>query len=164
MCAYVWLLALPAYIRGSRSMKQHDVCPSASLSVPASAHSSKPALLQVALLWATASRRYRLVAAAAAGECGQCHAVSVRRLSLKTDLFCVDVAESADNSSSISTTAERRHQPASQLLHSTKCLELRPSLWEEQLLGPDLQNILRQSYDYLTIMPTLRSSYDHTDV
>ena len=23
-------------------------------------------------------------------------------------------------------------------------------------LGPDLQNILRQSYDYLTIMPTLR--------
>ena len=26
--------------------------------------------------------------------------------------------------------------------------------------GPDLQNILRQSYDYLTIMPTLRSIYD----
>jgi len=25
-------------------------------------------------------------------------------------------------------------------------------------LGPDLQNILRQSYDYLTIMPTLRST------
>jgi len=26
--------------------------------------------------------------------------------------------------------------------------------------GPDLQNILRQSYDYLTIMPKLRSTYD----
>jgi len=25
---------------------------------------------------------------------------------------------------------------------------------------PDLQNILRQSYDYLTIMPKLRSTYD----
>jgi len=27
-------------------------------------------------------------------------------------------------------------------------------------LGPDLQNILRQSYDYLTITPQLRSTYD----
>ena len=27
-------------------------------------------------------------------------------------------------------------------------------------LGPDLQNILRQSYDYLTIMPKLRSTCD----
>ena len=27
-------------------------------------------------------------------------------------------------------------------------------------LGTDLQNILRQSYDYLTIMPKLRSTYD----
>ena len=27
-------------------------------------------------------------------------------------------------------------------------------------LGPDLQNILRQSYDYLTIIPKLRSTYD----
>ena len=26
--------------------------------------------------------------------------------------------------------------------------------------GLDLQNILRQSYDYLTIMPELRSTYD----
>ena len=26
--------------------------------------------------------------------------------------------------------------------------------------GPDLQNILRQSYDYLTIMTKLRSTYD----
>ena len=26
--------------------------------------------------------------------------------------------------------------------------------------GPDLQNILRQSYDYLTIMPKLRSTYN----
>ena len=26
--------------------------------------------------------------------------------------------------------------------------------------GPDLQNILRQSYDYLAILPTLRSVYD----
>jgi len=29
------------------------------------------------------------------------------------------------------------------------------------ILGPDLQNILRQSYDYLyTVMPKLRSTYD----
>ena len=27
-------------------------------------------------------------------------------------------------------------------------------------LEPDLQNILRQSYDYLTVMPKLRSTYD----
>ena len=27
-------------------------------------------------------------------------------------------------------------------------------------LGPNLQNILRQSYDFLTIMPMLRSTYD----
>jgi len=27
-------------------------------------------------------------------------------------------------------------------------------------LGSDLQNIIRQSYDYLTIMPKLRSTYD----
>ena len=27
-------------------------------------------------------------------------------------------------------------------------------------LGPDLQNILRQSHDYLTIMRKLRSTYD----
>ena len=27
-------------------------------------------------------------------------------------------------------------------------------------LEPDLQNIQRQSYDYLTIMPKLRSTYD----
>ena len=26
--------------------------------------------------------------------------------------------------------------------------------------GPDLENILRQSYDYHTIMPKLRSTYD----
>jgi len=37
--------------------------------------------------------------------------------------------------------------------------------WQDALLrlsnlGPDLQNILRQSYDYLTIMPKLRSTYD----
>jgi len=28
------------------------------------------------------------------------------------------------------------------------------------LQGPDLQNILRQSYDYLTTMPKLRWTYD----
>jgi len=28
------------------------------------------------------------------------------------------------------------------------------------LQGPDLQNILQQSYDYLTITPKLRSTYD----
>jgi len=30
----------------------------------------------------------------------------------------------------------------------------------DKIQGPDLQNILRQSYDYLTIMPKLRSTYD----
>ena len=30
--------------------------------------------------------------------------------------------------------------------------------------GPDLQNIVRQSYDYLTIMPKLRSTYIKIDV
>jgi len=35
-----------------------------------------------------------------------------------------------------------------------------PSLFHSRGLGPDLQNILRQSYDYLTIMPMLRSTYD----
>ena len=28
--------------------------------------------------------------------------------------------------------------------------------------GPDLQDILRQSYDYLTITPKLRSTYDRS--
>jgi len=28
------------------------------------------------------------------------------------------------------------------------------------VLGPDLQNTLRQSYDFLTTMPKLRSTYD----
>ena len=34
--------------------------------------------------------------------------------------------------------------------------------WRERVrdLGPDLQNILRQSYDHLTIMAKLRSTYD----
>jgi len=32
--------------------------------------------------------------------------------------------------------------------------------FQSDKLGPDLQNILRQSYDYLTIMPNLRSTYD----
>ena len=35
---------------------------------------------------------------------------------------------------------------------------VRPTQTRNQ--GPDLQNILRQSYDYLTIMPKLRSTYD----
>ena len=32
-------------------------------------------------------------------------------------------------------------------------------VWITQL-GPDLQNILRQSYDYRTVMQKLRSTYD----
>jgi len=32
--------------------------------------------------------------------------------------------------------------------------------WLSVCQGPDLQNILRQSYDYLTIMLKLRSTYD----
>ena len=30
--------------------------------------------------------------------------------------------------------------------------------------GPNLQNILRQSYDFLTIMPMLRSTYDRRQI
>ena len=37
-------------------------------------------------------------------------------------------------------------------------IETRPDVEAGQ--GPDLQNILRQSYDYLTIMQKLRSTYD----
>jgi len=38
---------------------------------------------------------------------------------------------------------------------------LKPELISMTLnLGPDLQNILLQSYDYLTIMPNLRSTCD----
>jgi len=37
------------------------------------------------LLWAEAGRRYRSIAAEAAGECGQCHVVSVHR-KLNTNL------------------------------------------------------------------------------
>ena len=38
-------------------------------------------------------------------------------------------------------------------------IDLRCWRWRRNQ-GPDLQNILRQSYDYLTIMPKLRSTYD----
>jgi len=34
------------------------------------------------------------------------------------------------------------------------------SMWTRGVQRPDLQNILRQSYAYLTIMPKLRSTYD----
>jgi len=36
----------------------------------------------------------------------------------------------------------------------------RPGPVNSGILGPDLQNILRQCYDYLMIMPKLRSTYD----
>jgi len=63
---------------------------SVHLSVPARAHSSKPAAAGL-LLWARqAGDISRLLhgwrSAAAAGGCGQCHFVSVRRM-LNTDLF-----------------------------------------------------------------------------
>ena len=32
--------------------------------------------------------------------------------------------------------------------------------WKHRHLGPNIKNILRQSYGYLTIMPKLRSTYD----
>ena len=41
------------------------------------------------------------------------------------------------------------------------CLQLESyNLQSQKNLGPDLQNILRQFYHYLTIMPKLRSTYD----
>ena len=35
-----------------------------------------------------------------------------------------------------------------------------PAVKSKTGLGPDLLNILRQSYDYLTMMPKLRSTFD----
>jgi len=43
---------------------------------------------------------------------------------------------------------------------STVCRRLRSPPFSNIIQGPDLQNVLRQSYDYLTIMPKLRSTYD----
>ena len=40
------------------------------------------------------------------------------------------------------------------------CFHMLPKLSVAGDLGPDLQNILRQSDNYLTIMPKLRSTYD----
>jgi len=38
------------------------------------------------------------------------------------------------------------------------CLSVRKHIFGVK--GPDLHNILRRPYDYLTIMPKLRSTYD----
>jgi len=48
--------------------------------------------------------------------------------------------------------------------HVTSRRAVRANIWptnhvRDRHLTPDLQNILRQSYDYLTIMPNLRSTY-----
>jgi len=40
------------------------------------------------------------------------------------------------------------------------CRSSMPPCTRNALQGPDLQNIFRQSYDCLTIMPKLRSTYD----
>ena len=62
--------------------------------------------------------------------------------------------------SSPAVASSRRSSP----VHSEVITELRQLLQSNQVStsvqGPDLQNILRQSYDYLTIMPKLRSTYD----
>jgi len=39
-------------------------------------------------------------------------------------------------------------------------IEMPLGVWTRGVQRPDLQNILRQSYDYLTIMSKLRSTYD----
>ena len=50
------------------------------------------------------------------------------------------------------------------VVYMTKSSGPRTEPWrtpqEDVCQRPDLQNILRQSYDYLTIMPKLRSTYD----
>jgi len=63
------------------------VCPSVRLSVCLSQHGPTAAnpLLQFAVVDPVGSK-YRSIAAAAAGECGQCHVVSVRR-QLNTNLL-----------------------------------------------------------------------------
>jgi len=57
---------------GAGSVKRYGVCPSVR------GHTATKLLLQVCAV-GPAGRRYRSIAAAAAGECGQCHVVSVRR-------------------------------------------------------------------------------------
>jgi len=47
--------------------------------------------------------------------------------------------------------------PAPSLL--VECVIRRETV-KAKMQGPDLQNILRQSYDYLTIMRKLRSTHD----
>jgi len=50
-------------------------------------------------------------------------------------------------------------QPVPKDVYRNGCRDEHNRLRSDSNLGPDLQNILRQSYDYLTIMPKLRSTY-----
>ena len=45
------------------------------------------------------------------------------------------------------------------LMHKAVALQEQVAVSGKNDLAPDLQNILRQSYDYLTIIPKLRSTY-----
>jgi len=71
----------------------------------------------------------------------------------------------ADSVSAICCTGELRRQKSPHLAAVADrlcCRAAAPRCSKAACadLGPDLQNVLRQSYDYLTIMPTLRSTYD----
>ena len=65
--------------RGAGSTKRYGVRPSVCLSVPAWAQQQQQTRCCRFAAVSPASRRYRSITAAAAGECGQCHVVSVSR-------------------------------------------------------------------------------------
>jgi len=56
------------------------------------------------------------------------------------------------------SSSPQHHSSRQQYVTSLHRSSHHPTILEN--LGPDLQNILRQSYDYLTIMPKLQSNYD----
>jgi len=70
------------------------------------------------------------------------HSLKINSLLVRPTLYMLETAAGSETSVKEKCTLGRICQPN---------------------LGPDLQNILRQSYDYLTIMPKLRSTYDTRD-
>jgi len=86
----------------------------------------------------------------------------VGELKLDNDRLSAEVSRLTSELDSVSSTvsveawASRRREDLLDREVSLLCLSLCLSL----TLGPDLQNILRQSYNSLTIMPKLRSTYD----
>jgi len=81
-----WIFGTARILCRAWSMKRYRVRLSVSLSVRLSQHGPHSSSRFAAV--GPADRIYRSISAAAAGECGQCHVVSVR-MQLNTDLYCV---------------------------------------------------------------------------